>query len=329
MRMTESAAKLLAALDDFLERERQRNNGKSPALNPGQRKQFLWPRQSISRQYNVKPTDFTRSFRFETHGEAFDVLLAETPFGIFGKCEDLKAEAKGTTLEQMLANLEREVEPLFSRQFAIARTLGLRRRFEGNISELEPADHLKLLYCEDRDVAHAAMFEIEAHSGSGDFGPALVRILEDDSHPYRRTAQWCTLDILEDLPNVIRDEEWQTKCFAAIRSLLDSAEDDYARTIYKAGDVLGDHVANEHAQELLVDVARNGRSPIGRRSAIHGLFHLCEWRPDSVPEVLDALQAIGRTDPEPTLRAYASSLADCIAHGMPHGPDPVLPQDAA
>jgi hypothetical protein len=319
-----TAEELLRDLEEFLAREEASRGGPQPALNPGQRRQFTWPRPSVSAQYNVKHADFKRPVRFELHGEAFTVLIVETPFGFFGRCEALWAEAKGPTEAQMLVNLERELEPLFGRQFAISRTLGLPRRFEGSLAELPPSKHVQLLFCEDRDVAHSVMFEIDSHAASRIYAPALIRILDDESHPFRRTAQWCALDVLEDLPNVCRSEDEALRALRAVGDLMKRASDDYARTIYKAGDVLGDHVADDHAADVLLDVLATGSQPFGRRSAIHGLIHLCEWLPERTDECLEALRSASRDDPDRLLRLYAEATVGDIEGGGPHGPEPSL-----
>lgn len=327
--MSVTSQEVLFSLESFLREEEQRNGGKRPAIDPGPRKHFIWPHRPLSTQYNVKPGDFTKTIRFEIHGEAFAVEVAETAFGIFGKCNTLKAEAKGNDEEQMLINLERELEPLFERQFAISRVLGLSRRYEGSISELHPTQIIRLLYCPDRDVAHTAMAEIETHARSGIYTLALIRILKDESHPYRRIAQWCALDIFEDLQNICLSKEEVNDALDAIRSLMMNAEDDYARTVFKAGDVLGDHIANEEAGMILKEVASEGARPFGRRSAIHGMIHLCEWLPGEKESVIAVLERVARTDPIPVLRQYAKATIQDILSGEPHGPEPRLPQDAA
>jgi hypothetical protein len=318
---------VLQALERFLTEEEERNGGPLPPVNPPHRQPFLWPPPSLSAQYRIKPQAFSRSVRFEIYGEAFTVRVAETPAGVFGKCEALWAEAKGPTLEQMLVNLAREVEPLFQRQFAISRILGFSRRYEGTLSDLRPDQLILLLYCPDRDVAHSAMFEIDVHARSGLYTPALIRILRDESHPYRRSAQWCALDIFEDLINICQTEEQCREALSAIKDLMMRAEDDYARTIYKAGDVLGDHVATDEAGEVLLEVLRRGPHPVGRRSAIHGLIHFCEWQASWKSRVISELETVTRSDPEPLLREYAKATIQDIIEGGPHGPEPVFAAD--
>ena len=327
--MVTESKRVLGVLEVFLLQEEELNGGLQPAIRPGHRMQFHWPKHSVSAQYNVKPQDFVRSAQWEQNGEIFQVLIAETTFGVFGKCESLWAEAKGSSVEQMLVNLSREVEPLFSRQLAISRTLRLSKRYEGKIGDLNAEQLVCLLFCSDRDVAHTAMSEIDSHAVSGPYTPSLIRILRDESHPNRRVAQWCVLDIFEDLPNLCNSDEERMDAFAAIRDLMLDAPDDYSRTVYKAGDVLGDHVANEEAAETLLYVLENGKSVYGRRSAIHGFIHLCEWLPEYQCRVLEALSKTAKEDSNSLLREYATATINDIELGGPHGPEPVLPEEAA
>ena len=67
-------------------------------------------------------------------------------------------------------------------------------------------------------------------------------------------------------------------------------------------------------------------SKIGRRSAIHGLFHVVEWLPDMRDEVLQRLREVAATDSEPLLREYAGGIADDIEEDrMEHVQEPVFP----
>lgn len=327
--MTDESAKVLDSLNRFLAEEEAAQGGPLPAMKPGHRMQFHWPRHSVSAQYNVKPQEFVKSSQWEQSGELFQVLIAETGFGIFGKCEALWAEAKGSTVEQMLVNLAREVEPLFSRQLAISRTLRMSRRYEGKIGDLSPEQLVCLLFCNDRDVAHTAMSEIDSHAVSGPYLPSLVRILRDESHQNRRVAQWCVLDIFEDLPNLCHTKEDRIDALSAVKELMMKATDDYSRTVYKAGDVLGDHIADDDAADILIDVLLNAKSAYGRRSAIHGFIHLCEWLPEQKERVLDTLREAAERDTNSLLREYAAATIDDIQKGGPHGPEPVLPEEAA
>src|SRR5207244_1266378 len=111
-----------------------------------------------------------------------------------------------------------------------------------HLRELTPLDLLKLLYCEDRDVANEAKTEIELNASNHAFFPSLVHVLRDRLHPNRRSAQWCVLDLFEDLPSYCDSSQDEVAAVDAMKTLIWDAEDDFARTIYKAGVVLGGHL---------------------------------------------------------------------------------------
>src|SRR5437868_4305280 len=98
--------------------------GPMPTVNPGHRVKFCWPPHPISYSFHVLTSDWTSSTTISMHGESFDVRMARTPFGVFGRCSALWLEAKGDTEEEMLHLLAKAAEPLFRRQFAIAGCLG-------------------------------------------------------------------------------------------------------------------------------------------------------------------------------------------------------------
>ncbi|MFX7934476.1 hypothetical protein ABTK33_20535, partial [Acinetobacter baumannii] len=87
----------------------------------------------------------------------------------------------------------------------------------GKIRDLAPLDLLKLLFCPDRDVARDAQIELETHARSGFFTPAMIVILNDETHPYRRVAQWCVLDMFEDLPHLTQSPEELDQAVQAIK----------------------------------------------------------------------------------------------------------------
>jgi hypothetical protein len=227
----------------------------------------------------------------------------------------------------MLEEMERAAEPLFQRQFLINRCLGREGRFADHIRDLEPADLLKLLYCEDRDIASDARTEIETHALGHQFTPALTYILRDTRHPNRRSAQWSVLDLFEDLPSFAKSEREELDAVQAMRDLIWNAEDDYARTIYKAGVVLGGHLPHKHGGPTLLECL-NAPSKIGRRSAIHGLFHVVEWLPSMRDEVVAALQELADREQVQELREFARLMSRDIAHGdYDHVPEPVFPEE--
>ena len=297
--------------------------GTTQAREPGHRIKLHWPPHPVSYEFHVAAGDWTDRATFEAHGETFEVVVARTPHGAFARCEALWHETRGTDAEDAVAKLRADAEPLFARQFAAARALGRSGRFVGHVRDLPPIDVLRLLYCEDRDVANDAMVEIESHGSSGLYLPALLEVVRDRRHPMRRSAQWCALDLFEDLPSFARTQEEQAQAVAAMADLLQDAEDDYCRTVYKAGVVLGGHVAGKIGGPALLG-ALSAPSRIGRRAAIHGLYHVVEWSPEMRDIVVWALSGLAKDDAEPALRRYAADMARDIARSRDHVPDPTF-----
>lgn len=323
----EAALKVLHDLELFIDEAVARNGGDTRAVKPAHRVKFHWPPHPVSYEYHVLASDWTGQAEFEAHGEKFPVTVATTPYGVFGRSEALWHEDRGDTLAHMLKNLRKSSEPLFQRQLSIHECLGKPGRFTGHISDLPPSELIKLLYCSDRDISNEARTEIETHASQRIFTPALVGILNDRRHPNRRSAQWCVLDLFEDLPSFCRHEEEEEAAVQAMRDLIWDAEDDYARTIYKAGVVLGGHIPHKHGGPILLECL-NAPSKIGRRSAIHGLFHVVEWIPNQKQAILLALREVAEEDPEPILRDFALQMSkDIEAGGIDHHPEPVFPDE--
>jgi hypothetical protein len=131
--------------------------------------------------------------------------------------------------------------------------------------------------------------------------------------------------MFEDLPSFCRNEKDEHAAIEAMKSLIWDAEDDYARTAFKAGVVLGGHVPSRFGGPVLIQCL-DAPSKIGRRSAIHGLFHVVEWTPDMRDQVVGALRAHAETDEEPLLRSYAAAMADDIeSDNAEHFQEPVFP----
>ncbi len=301
--------------------------GSSVALKPGHRVRLHWPPHPVSYEYHLSPGNWTGKARFEVEGEGFEVIVARTSHGVFGRCVELWHEDRGDSEQEMLENLTQSSMPLLRRQLAINRALERSGRFTGHIRELGPLDILKLLYCDDRDVAAEAQTEIETHASNGLFLPALVEIVRDQSHPNRRIAQWCALDLFEDLPSFCSKPEDERMAVDAIRDLIWTAEDDYARAVFKAGVVLGGHIPNVDGGETLLECLR-APSKIGRRSAIHGLFHVVEWIPSLRDKVVAALDDAAKVEPEPLLAEFAALMArDIEAGDSDHIPEPVFPDE--
>ncbi len=314
---------LRAAIDRAVEA----NGGSTVARKPAHRVKFHWPPHPISYSFHVLASDWKGQAGFEAYGDLFEVVVAKTPHGVFGRCNEIWHEDRGETETEMLRNLRASSEPLFARQLEINRALEKPGRFKGPLRSLEPIDLVKLLYSQNRDVADEARSEIEKHASSRVFFEALIEILEDRRHPNRRSAQWCVLDLFEDLPSFADSTEDQEAAVAAMRNLIWDAEDDYARTIYKAGVVLGGHIPYLYGGPTLLDCLK-APSKIGRRSAIHGLFHVVEWIPDMRDRVVSALQAAASSDPEPQLCEFARLMAEDIANGaFDHIQEPVFPDE--
>jgi hypothetical protein len=324
----ETALQILTDLEEFIDAAVARNGGDTRAVRPDHRIKFHWPPHPISYQYHVLSTDWAGEAEFEAHGETFKVTVAKTPYGVFGRSDELWHEDKGADEEEMLQNLRQSAEPLFQHQLCVNECLNRQGRFTGHIRDLTPSDLVKLLYCRDRDIANEARTEIETHASQRVFTPALVQILNDRRHPYRRSAQWCVLDLFEDLPSFCRHEDEEEAAIEAMRDLIWDAEDDYARTIYKAGVVLGGHIPHKHGGPILLECL-NAPSKFGRRSAIHGLFHVVEWLPELKQGVLLALREVAEEDSEAILRDFAREMAkDIEAGGIDHHPEPIFPEEA-
>jgi hypothetical protein len=322
-----TAQALADVLAKFQDQALAEAGGDPTPVKPSHRTPFHWPPHPVSADYHVLSSDWTGRARIEAYGESFEVQTARTPAGVFARLVGVWNEARGTDEPEALRLLREGAEPYFKRQLEIGRTLGLGGRYRDSVRTLDALGLLKLLYCADRDVAHEASVEIEKQASTGLFGPALIAILRDESHPNRRSAQWCVLDLFEDLPSLVPNEQGQVEAVAAVRDLMARATDDYARTVYKAGVVLGGHVCTPAAAEALIGCVF-APSRYGRRSAIHAVFHLVEWMPETRGRVLSALARAEAEDPEPLLRAFAASQKADIASGAhDHMTEPLFPDE--
>lgn len=320
-------AQVARELDAFILHAVGAAGGDTRAVRPGHRVKFHWPPHPVSYEYHVLPSDWKGKAELQDSGERFEVDVAVTPWGTFGRCDALWLEARGDDVPLMLRNLGQAAQPLLKRQRLIAATLGREGRFTESVRDLAPVDLLKLLYCQDRDVANDAREAIETHEHAKAFLPGLMHVLNDRRHPYRRSAQWCVLDLFEDLPSFLRAPEQAPGPIEAIQRLIWEAEDDYARTIYKAGVVLGGHLAHLGGGEALLECL-SSPSRFGRRSAIHGLFHVVEWLPDLRARVVAALRACSDREEIPDLRDFARDMARDIGAGAyDHIPEPVFPEE--
>ena len=316
--------------DDELAREFLKTlpNSPSAAINPGHRVDFRWPPRAVSLDYHLPRGAWQGKETVTIQGERYDLEVAQAYEMTFGRIEVLRAEAAGKSRDTMISHLTEIVTPFIKRSARIAKTLGLEGRFVGNVRELAPLDLLRLLYCPDRDVAHEASVAIETHASSGVFTPSLILALRDENHPNRRIAQWCVLDMFEDLPSFARTAVHRSNAIQAIKEVMWDADDDYARAVFKAGVVLGGHIATPEAAEALIGCLF-APSKIGRRSAIHAVFHLVEWLPARRGEVLTKLRNVASDDSEPQLRSFAAHIAQDIEHNEhDHSDEPLFPEES-
>lgn len=298
--------------------------GGAPLARPAHRIKLRWPPHAVSYAYHVLATDWRGSAILEIQGERLPVEVARTPHGVFGRCETIWLDARGTDEAEMLENLRAAAEPYFRKMLSINAILGRSGRFTGRMQDLEPIQLLKLLFAPDRDIADDAQIEIEKHGGGGLFAPSLIMILRDTQHPYRRSAQWCVLDLFEELPSYCRDHEQEKEAVEAMKALIWDATDDYARTIFKAGVVIGGSLSETYGGPVLIECLA-APSPIGRRAAIHGLFHVVEWVPELRDTVVSALRSHAKVEGEPQLADFAEAMAhDIEAGNVEHVPEPLF-----
>jgi len=310
---TLTASDVLSRTEAFVEQS-VRRLGTTEINPPGHRVAFHWPPHAVSVDYHVPVDAWTQRETFDAFGEELEVEIAVTDAGVFGRSTKLWNEARGETKAEMLESLRESCATYYERMDAITGTLSLGSRFHGSVRDLGPVEWVCLLFCHDRDVANEARIEIESHASSGLFGPSLVQVLRDKRHPERRVAQWCVLDMFEDLPAFCPTADCQAEAVAAIRDFIYFAPDDYARCTYKAGVVLGGHICTDEAGKALMDCL-DAPSRYGRRSAAHAVFHLVEWCPSTRDEVVRRLRTMAANDAEPLLRSFASHMADDIAQG--------------
>jgi hypothetical protein len=322
--MTECAADaqcLSQELRAYIGRSVAAHGGSRVAVNPGNRVAFSWPPHPESYGFHLNASDWKLAGSIDIGGEEFVLELADTRAGLFGRLPELWFEARAINYDQLIPKLKEGVQPLLERQRLVAGVLECSERFTGHIPDLPPLDLLKLLYAPDRDIVNDARREIETHASSGLFFPSLIAVLEDNTHPYRRSAQWAVLDLFEDMASFARTEEDWELAVEKIKDLIWNAEDDYARVIYKAGVVLGGHMPYLHGARA-VAACLEAPSRIGRRSAIHAMYHVAEWAPEHTSNIISRVLAVAANDPEPLLRAYAAAMAADIERGdMVHAED--------
>ncbi len=283
---------------------------------------WKWPLHPISADYRLSASEWKSSEVVQIAGVDYAVLVATTDFGVFGRCEALRCEAMGKDLATMIANVAKTAKPLLARRKLVGEILRLDGPFTGSIRDLSTLDHLKLFYATDRAIAHDAQAQIETGPNHKLVFDACIEILNDRDHPNRRTAQWLVLDLFEDLPSVASTAQDETVAIDAIYNLIASSTDDFARTIFKAGVVLGGHICTHYCAERLIQLT-TAPEKIARRSAVHACFHLVEWLPESKDSVVKAVQYVAESDPEQLLRTFAASVVrDILADEIDHMIEP-------
>lgn len=322
-----TAEQLIDRLEAAVARGVAASGGSTEAVRPGDRVVFHWPPHPVSYEYHLSPSDWVEAGVVEIGGDVWDMEVARTEHGFFGRVVGLWNEARAEREEDLPELLRAGAAAWVARKEAITEALGRETPYRGPINELGSDDLVCLLYSPDRDVAYSALLNIEKRASQGVFLPAFLQILGDVRHPMRRVAQWCVLDALEDPGAFCKSPEELSSAVAAVRDLIYHAPDDYARTVYKAGVVLGGHVCNQDAADALL-TCFTSPSKYGRRSAYHAVFHLVEWLPGQRHRVVHALRLAAQNDPEELLREFAASQARDIAESASdHVAEPVFPEE--
>jgi len=298
---------------------------KSPnPVKPDHYVSWKWPLHPVSSDYRITAAEWNDGGIASIGGVDYPILIATIEKGVFGRCEALRVEALGPDRSSMIFSLNKAAKPLLKRRSSISEILGFDAPFVGSIRDLSTLEQLKLLYSRDRTIAHDAQVEIETGPFHKHVFDACIEILNDRIHPHRRTAQWLVLDLFEDLPSVTAIAEDDNTAIDAIFRLMDEAKDDFARTIFKAGVVLGGHICSDYCVETLIKLTRS-ESRIARRSAVHACFHLVEWLPECKDMIVAAVQFSAQNDSEPMLKSFSAGIArDILAGEVDHVIEPTF-----
>lgn len=323
-RMTADAAALAARLGEWLE---QWPEG-LPARPSPSRVTFHWPPERPAPCARVRPDAWTGLSKISAYGEVFPVETAQANGLWMGRVPGIWNEAAAETEREMLEQLREGMEPLLRRQITIAEGLGLPGRWARPLEEADSFGLLRLLFSPDRDVSICAGLEIEKRASSRLFGESLLVVLQSERHPWRRSAQWAALDMMEDPGAFFHGPDEMRAAVAATKKMMWDAPDDYARAVYKAGVVLGGHFSTAEAGQALIECI-SAPSRIARRSAMHAVFHLNEWLPEMKEPILAALREQAKTEPEPTLAEFAQAMAhDIERDSHDHVTEPVFAEEA-
>jgi hypothetical protein len=320
-----SAKDLGNELRAWLDARAIKYKGQNEPKKPDHYTPFHWPVHPISHDYAIPKGAWNQIVSWEFHGKIFEVLVAETHQGFFGRCEGMRAEAMGASLQGMLKELKKTCEPLYQRRMEVARRLDLPEPYQGSLNDLDLLSLFKLFFANDRALAHDAANRLETGLPHAMMPHAMLEILRETQHQNRRVAQWLVLDMLEHHESYVTSEVTDADFASALRDLMWDAQDDYARTIFKAGVVLGGHMCTPASANTILELF-SAPSAIARRSAMHASFHLREWMPEQEQSVLEKLALIAESDPEPLLTVYANGLrADILSGDTDHVLEPTFP----
>jgi hypothetical protein len=322
--MTTEEAALAARLGEWLE---QWPEG-LPARPSPPRTPFHWPPVRPAPCARVRADAWTGLSRISAYGELFPVETAQADGQWMGRVPGIWNEAAADTEAEMLDQLREGMEPLLRRQITIAEGLGLPGRWTRPLEAADAFGLLRLLFSPDRDVSICAGLEIEKRASSRQFGEALLVVLRSERHPWRRSAQWAALDMMEDPGAFFPSPEAMNRAVEATKKMMWDASDDYARAVYKAGVVLGGHFSTPEAGRALIECI-SAPSRIARRSAMHAVFHLNEWLPEMKEPILSALRSQAEIEPEPELADFALAMAhDIERESHDHVTEPLFAEEA-
>ena len=129
---------IIADLDKAVAAAVKTASGRTVPVRPSHRIPFHWPPHAVSMDFHVLASDWSGSDEFELDGEIFEVSIAKTPFGIFGRCVKYWNEAKANSLEEVIEGLKKGLKPLLDRQRAIGHALGMPGRCTDEVRKSLP-----------------------------------------------------------------------------------------------------------------------------------------------------------------------------------------------
>jgi len=116
-------------------------------------------------------------------------------------------------------------------------------------------------------------------------------------------TMFCFLDVVQDIPAF---QVVAHRIPRLVRRYLMGVRSDAALAAWMAGDLLGDHWAGQEGLDVLREVLRKARSPVGRRAAVHGLAHrMAAAKGESRRSIGAALGEASAQDRNEAVRSYA------------------------